>query len=108
LQVPVANRQARGGGTQVHQFLNYQEAFHLSPRPVPDINTPTKVLNNGFALFAVDGNSDFKGTSYAGTIAVIVTDSLRAGVTISANTFDASATATRFNSNFGASYPNPI
>lgn len=106
VSAPIGKRAAVG--FTFHQYLNNQETFHLAPRPVPDVNNPSKLVSNGTALFSVDGSSDFKGASYAGTIAVMITNQLRAGVTVAANTFDASATATRFRSSFGAAYPGNI
>jgi long-chain fatty acid transport protein len=73
-----------------HEFLNYQEDFHLGVRLVPGASTPN------FSLFPVDGSSNFTGTSYAGSIAFAVTPQFRLGLTVSLDRLNATSTATRF------------
>jgi long-chain fatty acid transport protein len=73
-----------------HEFLNYQETFHLGVRPVPGAAT------FNFSLFPVDGSSNFTATSYAGSIAFAATPQIRVGLTVSLDRLNATSTATRF------------
>jgi long-subunit fatty acid transport protein len=73
-----------------HQFLNYQEDFSLEPRPIPETD---------FAFFGVDGESNFQGVSYSGSLAMTVNDRFRVGVTISFDQLSAESVATRFDFN---------
>ena len=96
-------------GFTVHQFLNYQETFQLAARGIPDINNPSQIVKDStgssFATNPVDGHADFKGTSYAGTIAYAVNDQLRVGLTVSENHLSAESTGTRTGIIFGAAFP---
>jgi long-chain fatty acid transport protein len=73
-----------------HEFLNYQETFHLGVRLVPGASTAN------FSLFPVDGSSNFTATSYAGSIAFAPTSQFRVGLTVSLDRLNATSTATRF------------
>ena len=86
----------------MHQFLNYRETFRLAPRAVPDVNTK-QVLD--FAAFPVRGNAEFKGMTYAGSIAYAVTNRVGVGLMLSANVLDVKSTATRFAVVFGSLSP---
>jgi long-subunit fatty acid transport protein len=90
-----------GVGFSYHQFLNYQETFHLSPRAIPDISTgqPTQ-----FYKFAIQGNADFKGSSFGGSVALKVTKHLRVGATVSNSRLSAKSTGTRFDVIFGPTF----
>jgi long-chain fatty acid transport protein len=70
-----------------HQFLNHQETFNLDPRPIPRTEQ---------AFFGVDGESSFQGASYAGSIAMLVNDRFRVGITLSFDQLSAESVATRF------------
>src|SRR5262245_39095094 len=72
-----------------HEFLNYEEAFSLAARP-----SPTGVANR--FLRPVDGDIDFTGTAYAGSIGVGVTSTFSLGFTIAMNQLKAASTSTRF------------
>ena len=72
-----------------HEFLNYQETFHLGVRLVPG------AASANFSLFPVDGSSNFKATSYAGSIAFAVVPQFRVGLTVSLDRLNATSTATR-------------
>jgi len=85
--VPVGSRLAFG--VTRHEFLDYQESFNLSARPIP--NDP------GFDIFnPVTGSSKFTGVTYAGSAAFKVNDHLQVGVTLSSNHLSAVSQATRF------------
>jgi long-subunit fatty acid transport protein len=73
-----------------HQFLSHRETFTLEARPIPTVN---------FAFFPVDGETDFKAVSYAGSIAAIISPKVRVGVTLSLDQLSAEAVATRFDFN---------
>ena len=72
-----------------HEYLNYEEQFELEPRP-----SPTGVAGRYLAPAAAD--VDFTGTTYAGSVAVAVTDRFRVGLTVSANQLEAVARQTRY------------
>src|ERR1019366_1154494 len=78
VSAPIGHKMAVG--FTVHQFLNYQETFHLSPRGIPDITNPNVIVQDStgssFATNPVDGTANFKGTSFGGSIAYSVTDQL--------------------------------
>jgi long-subunit fatty acid transport protein len=82
-----------GVGFSYHQFLNYQETFHLSPRAIPDISTGQPTT---FIAYGVSGNADFKGSSFGGSLALKVSKQLRIGATVSTNRLSAKSTGTRF------------
>jgi len=71
-----------------HETLNYEETFHLAPRPIP--NHPT---NN--VLFPVDASVDFLGVSYSASVAATVHRAVRVGATISFDQVDARTVSTR-------------
>ena len=71
-----------------HQFLSHRETFTLEPRPIPPVFD--------FAFFPVDGETDFSAVSYAGSIAAVINEKVRLGVTLSIDRLSAQATATRF------------
>jgi long-chain fatty acid transport protein len=85
---PVGNRLAFGFTR--HEFLDYQETFNLSARPIP--GDPLVDLFN-----PVNGSSQFTGVAYAGSAAFKVSDHLQIGVTVSSNHLSATSQATRFN-----------
>jgi long-chain fatty acid transport protein len=87
LSTPVGNRLAVAFTR--HEFLNYQETFHLGVRLVPG------AASANFSLFPVDGSSNFNATSYAGSIAYAVTPQIRVGLTASLDRLSATSTATR-------------
>jgi long-subunit fatty acid transport protein len=75
-------------GVSVHRFLDYHETFNLAPRPIP--NDP------GANLFRpVDGQADFTGTAFGGSVAYMVNDNLRVGATVAANMVKAQSRAVR-------------
>ncbi len=64
-----------------HEFLNQRENFTLKERTIPVREPlPFRLLFEGD-----EGRLDFKGASYAGSVAVALPDSLSLGVTVSAN-----------------------
>lgn len=95
VSAPITNRLAVG--FTVHRFLDYHESFNLAPRGIP--NSPT-----ASALRPVSGSSDFTANTYAGTVAYMVTDQLRVGVTVGASQFKADSDARRNTIRFG-NYP---
>jgi len=96
VSAPINNKLAVG--FTVHRFLDYHETFNLAPRGIP--NSPTNS-----ALRPVSGSSDFTGNTYAGTVAYMVTNQLRVGVTVGANQFQADSDARRNLIRFGTNYP---
>jgi long-subunit fatty acid transport protein len=75
-----------------HEFLNYQESFILEPRPVPNVD--------GITFFGVEGDTDFTGVTYAGSIAMTVTPKVFVGATIGFDTISGQSSATRFRNVF--------
>ena len=73
-----------------HEFLNHKEEFTLDPRPVPETAS---------TFFGVDGETDFTGVTYAGSVAVTLSDQFRAGLTVGFDTLKAESVATRFRFN---------
>jgi long-chain fatty acid transport protein len=76
-------------GFSIHRFLDYHEAFSLDARPIP--NEPGARI-----FFPVLGQADFTATAFGGSVAYMVTEAFRVGVTVAANSFKANSTATRF------------
>jgi long-subunit fatty acid transport protein len=72
----------------IHRFLDYHEVFNLAPRPIP--NDPAANL-----FRPVDGQADFTGTAYGGSVAYMITDQLRVGATVAANVLKADSQAVR-------------
>jgi long-subunit fatty acid transport protein len=108
--VPVGKRVAVG--FTIHQFLNYQESFHLAPRAVPDANNTSLIFRDAgglsYADTPVQGDVNFQGTSYGASFAVAVTSQLNVGLTLAESHLTARDTNTRFNVNFGSTFPaNP-
>jgi long-subunit fatty acid transport protein len=74
-----------------HEFLNYQEQFELDPRPIPGIpNT---------SFFGVQGDTTFKGVTYAGSFAASVSPKFSVGVTVGIDQLEGESVATRFQHN---------
>jgi len=71
-----------------HEFLNYREKFDLAERPIP--GHPL-----GHSFFPVHGDSNFKGTDYAGSIAFAMSDKVKVGASLSLNQLSAKSEATR-------------
>jgi len=92
--VPVGSRLAAAFSR--HEFLRHRELFSLAPRPIP--NHPT---NNAF--YPVDADVDFRGVSWAGSVAAAVTDRLRLGMTISIDQLTGTSTSVRRDFDFGSS-----
>ena len=65
-------------GFSVHRFLDYHEAFGLDARPIP--NEPRNQV-----FFPVVGQADFTATAFGGSVAIMVTNALRVGVTVAGN-----------------------
>jgi long-subunit fatty acid transport protein len=82
-----------------HQYLNYQETFHLAPRAIP--GHPYNAV-----LFPVNGSVDFKGVSYGFTIAAAASPRLDVGLTLFIDQqLSANSRATRNQVIVGPSYP---
>jgi long-subunit fatty acid transport protein len=86
-------------GFTYSEFLRYEERFSLEPRRVPGVN---------FTFFGVEGDSEFKGTSYAFSAAAEVTPKLHAGITVSSDHLKSRSSATRFATIFGPGGPNDV
>jgi long-subunit fatty acid transport protein len=87
ISAPINNRIAVG--FSVHRFLDYHENFNLDARPIP--NEPQNRI-----FFPVEGAADFTATAFGGSVAYMVTNQLRVGVTVAGNYFKADSMATRF------------
>jgi long-subunit fatty acid transport protein len=99
LSTPIGSR--IGVGFSYHQFLNYQESFHLSPRTVRDAATNLPV---NFVTFGVEGEANFKGSSFGGSVAFAVTPQFRLGLTVSENHLSATSEGKRFDTIFGPTF----
>jgi len=89
-------------GFSVHRFLDYHEVFNLATRKIP--NDPSNTF-----FFPVSGRADFMATAFGGSVAYMVTDALRVGVTLAANYFQADSLATRTDFIRGPNFAtNPI
>jgi long-subunit fatty acid transport protein len=75
----------------MHEFLNYRETFTLDPRPIPDSDN---------IFFGVQGDTDFKARSFAGSFAATLSPQLFVGVTVSSDRLTGTSTATRFGNEF--------
>jgi len=78
-----------------HEFLRHREIFKLAPRPIP--NDP-----DNSAFYPVDADVDFRGVSWAGSIAAALTGQLRLGVTVSFDQLDGNSTSVRRDFDFGS------
>jgi len=83
---PVSNKIAVG--FSVHRFLDYHEVFNLATRKIP--NDPSNIF-----FFPVSGTADFTGTAFGGSVAYMVTNALRVGLTVAGNYFQGDSVATR-------------
>ena len=81
---PIGNRFAIS--VSRHQFLYLQEFFNYEPR----------VSHNGSTFNPLEAQSDFRGASYAGSVAMALGRGIRMGVTVSANRLHASASSRAF------------
>jgi long-chain fatty acid transport protein len=86
ISAPISNKLAVG--FSVHRFLDYHESFSLDARPIP--NEPQNRV-----FFPVQGTADFTATAFGGSVAYMVTNALRVGVTVDGNYFQADSAATR-------------
>lgn len=84
VSVPIKSRLAVA--FSLHRFLDYEEQFSLAPRAIPR-STDT--------FFPVNGTVDFAATAYGGSLAYMVTNRLRLGVTVAANQLEADSVLTR-------------
>jgi long-chain fatty acid transport protein len=101
IAAPVGSRVAVGFTR--HEFLNQQESFRLAPRAVPNTFSGSTVLE----LFPVAGNENFKGVSYAASVAAAPSKLVSIGLTVSFNHLDAQSTATRYNDSAGRTFCDP-
>lgn len=97
--MPIGERLAVGFTR--HEFLNYQETFSLAPRGVP-----ATFFRSDFALFPVEGEADFRGVTWAGTVSLAVTDRFDVGFTFGMNQLSAESLAQRTAVEFGAAFPS--
>jgi hypothetical protein len=76
-------------GVTYHEFLSFEERFNLGPRPVPGSETFYDLRDDATVFFPVDGVLDMRGYSIGGSLAVEATDWFSLGLTVSADTLDA-------------------
>jgi hypothetical protein len=88
VSVPVGSRLAVA--FSLHRFLDYQEPISFESREVPNTDPP-------YTLFPVSGHANFAATAFGGSVAYMVTDTLRVGVTAAANRLEVDTVATRRN-----------
>jgi hypothetical protein len=86
VSVPVGSRLAVA--FSLHRFLEYREDVSLADRDVPG-TTPLSVT------FPVNGHANFTATAFGGSVAYMVTNALRVGVTAAANRLETDTLATR-------------
>lgn len=83
-----------------HEFLNYKETYKFGPRSLP---TPI-ARSLGLAFLPIDATVDFKGESYAGSLAVRLHKAFSAGLTISADKLRGKTRETRRDIIFGPNF----
>jgi len=82
-----------------HQFLDHEETFDYAPRAEPN--------NNGLTFFGVHASSQFKAASYMGAAAIsLLSDTVRLGVSVSADRLSASSDLIRYDINFSTNPPS--